>query len=324
MLSNYSKIHQLYHRDTARMMGETVVIQEKIDGSQISFGAVDIMLSVRSKNQDISQHETNMFTLAMENLKNIHESASLPDGYVFRGEYLSRPKHNVLDYDSVPAWNIIIYDIENKDGSNDYFHPETVREIAEEYGFQVVPTLWTGPYEDVTQELIDELLKNKSILGGQLIEGIVIKCYSRMDSNDKALMCKYVRPEFKEMHTGKRVNKLGIVEQIGNQLACKARFEKAVQHAKDDNKLLDDVCDIGILMRYLNEDFEEHVDEIKNMLYSNMKKSIIRVANRGFASWYKEKLTRAAMEAQKPVPNNPVSGLSLKLYKVGPTPENLK
>jgi hypothetical protein len=48
-------------------------------------------------------------------------------------------------------------------------------------------------------------------------------------------------------------------------------------------------------MRYLNEDFEEHVEEIKNQLYANMKKSIMRVANKGFASWYKEKLTRAAM-----------------------------
>ncbi len=296
MLSNYSKIHQIYHRDTARMMGEQVIIQEKIDGSQISFGRKGDDLCVRSKNQGISQHETNMFTLAVQNIKAIDERRPLPDGDVFRGEYLSRPKHNVLDYDRTPAWSIIIYDIEEGDGSNNYLSPSSVKNMCDCYGFEVVPTLWIGPYEDVNQELIDELLKNKSILGGQLIEGIVIKCYSRMDSNDKALMCKYVRPEFKEMHTGKKQNKLGIVDQIGNQLACKARFEKAVQHAKTDNLLLDDVCDIGILMRYLNEDFEEHVDEIKNMLYANMKKSIIRVANRGFASWYKEKLTRATME----------------------------
>ena len=48
--------------------------------------------------------------------------------------------------------------------------------------------------------------------------------------------------------------------------------------------------DIGVLMRELNRDFEEHVDEIKNLLYANFRKDIIRVANRGFAEWYKKKL----------------------------------
>ena len=296
MLSNYSKIHQIYHRDTARMMGETVIIQEKVDGSQISFGNKRTGMSIRSKNQDISQHETNMFTLAVQSINTADSRCMpLPLDFVFRGEYLSKPKHNVLDYDRVPKQNVIIYDIEHGDGSNDYLSVDEVKANARSWGFEVVPTLWTGPYEDVNQGLIDELLKTKSILGGQLIEGIVIKCYTRMDSNDKALMCKYVRPEFKEMHTGKKQAKPGIVEQIGGQLACVARFEKAVQHARDENLLLDDCTDIGLLMRLLNEDFEEHVDEIKNMLYANMKKSILRVANRGFASWYKEKLTRAAM-----------------------------
>jgi hypothetical protein len=281
------------------MMGETVVIQEKIDGSQISFGAKDGVLSVRSKNQDISQHETNMFTLAVEQIKTADSNCMpLPLDFVFRGEYLSKPKHNVLDYDRVPWQNIIIYDIENKDGSNDYLHYDDVTAIAETYGFQTAPTLWTGKYELVTQELIDTLLKTKSILGGQLIEGIVIKCYNRMDSNDKTLMCKYVRPEFKEMQTGQKINKPGIVEQIGGQLACVARFEKAVQHARDEGMLLDDCSDIGILMRYLNDDFEEHTEEIKNQLYADMKKSIMRVANRGFASWYKEKLISAVMDEQ--------------------------
>lgn len=317
MLSGYSKIHQIYHRDTARMMGEMVVVQEKVDGSQISFGAKDGVLSIRSKKQDISQHETNTFTLAVENLKAVHAGLPLPDNYVFRGEYLSKPKHNVLDYDSVPAWNIIIYDIECFDGSEDYLEVEAVQEIAEKQGFQTVPTLWTGLYEDLTQEVINELMKTKSILGGQLIEGIVIKCYSRMNSNDKTLMCKYVRPDYKEMHTGKKQNKLGIIDEIGGRLACKARFEKAVQHARDDGQLLDDVCDIGVLMRYLNKDFEEHTDEIKNMLYANMRKSIIRVANRGFASWYKEKLTRAAMESIEKIDGTHEN-------KESPTLENLK
>ncbi|KKK70167.1 hypothetical protein LCGC14_2926750, partial [marine sediment metagenome] len=101
----------------------------------------------------------------------------------------------------------------------------------------------------------------------------------------------YVRPEFKEMHTGKSSkNRRNIVEEIGDKLSTPARFEKAVQHLRDSNVLVGEPKDIGVLMRELNKDFEEHVDEIKGLLYANFRKDILRVANRGFAEWYKKKL----------------------------------
>ncbi len=81
-----------------------------------------------------------------------------------------------------------------------------------------------------------------------------------------------------------------IIEEIGERLATPARFEKTVQHLRDSNMLVDEPKDIGVLMRELNRDFEEHVDEIKNLLYANFRKDIIRVANRGFAEFYKAKL----------------------------------
>ena len=287
-LSDYSKIHQLYHREVYRMKGHRVVIQEKIDGSQISFGGKDDALCIRSKNRMIDiDNPDGMFAPAVAILK----THTLSFGYVFRGEYLKTPKHNVLAYDRIPKDHIIIYDVENGDGSNDYFTPDLVEDIAFEHGFEIVPTLWEGLFDNIDQELIDLLMTRQSILGGQLIEGIVIKCYDVFDSRDKTLMCKEVRPEFKEMHTGKRgKTRRDIIEEIGDRLSTPARFEKAVQHLRDSNMLVGEPKDIGILMRELNRDFEEHVDEIKNLLYDYFRKDILRVANRGFAEWYKAKL----------------------------------
>lgn len=287
-LSDYSKIHEMYHREVYRMKGHQVVIQEKIDGSQISFGRKGEKLLVRSKNQMIDiENPDGMFAPAVEMIK----SKILPDGYVFRGEYLKTSKHNVLDYDRIPKDHIISYDVERKDGSNNYLDPVIVREIAAALGFETVPTLWAGLFDDIDQELIDELMKNQSILGGQLIEGLVIKCYNLFDSRDKTLMCKFVRPEVREMITGRRgKSRRDVIEEIGDRLSTPARFEKAVQHLRDSNMLVDEPKDIGVLMRELNRDFEEHVDEIKNLLYDNFRKDIIRVANRGFAEWYKAKL----------------------------------
>ncbi len=287
-LSDYSKIHQMYHREVYRMKGHQVVVQEKIDGSQISFGSKDGKLFVRSKNQMINLDDTEkMFAPAVDVLK----TKDLPDGCVFRGEYLKTPKHNVLNYNRIPINHIIIYDIEREDGSNDYFDVNAVKSIAYQNGFEAVPTFAETDFCDVNQSFINICLENISILGGPLVEGIVIKCYDLFDSRDKTLMCKFVRPEIREMISGKRdKTRKDIIEEIGERLATPARFEKAVQHLRDSNMLVGEPKDIGVLMRELNGDFEEHVDEIKNLLYANFRKDIIRVANRGFAEWYKKKL----------------------------------
>ena len=287
-LSDYSKVHQIYHKEVHRMKGHQVVVQEKVDGSAISFGRKDGELFVRSKNRPIDiESPDKMFAPAIAVLKN----RPLPDDYVFRGEYLKVPKHNILAYDRIPKDHIIIYDIEFHDGSNHYLGVFTVATIAKAYEFEVVPTLWTGLFDNIDQELIDLLMTRQSILGGQLIEGLVIKCYDIFDSRDKTLMCKYVRPEFKEMHTGNRgKTRRDIIEEIGDGLSTPARFEKAVQHLREDGILVGEPKDIGILMRELNRDFEEHVDKVKQLLYDNFRKDILRVANRGFAEWYKAKL----------------------------------
>ncbi len=289
-LSDYSKIHQFYHREVHRMKGHQVVIQEKIDGSQISFGRKDGELFVRSKNRMVNvECPNNMFGCAIAVLKD----RPLPDGYVFRGEYLKTPKHNVLAYDRIPKDHIIIYDIEVGNGTNDYLKPEDTEFVAGISGFEVVPTFAETDFSDVNQSFISICLQNISILGGPLVEGIVIKCYDLFDSRDKTLMCKYVRPEFKEMNGGKRgKNRRDVIEEIGERLAISARFEKAVQQANENGILVGKPKDIGPLMRILNADFEEHVDEIKNLLYANFRKDILRAASRGFPEFYKAKLLK--------------------------------
>lgn len=288
MLSNYPKILQLYHRDVKAMAGKQVVIQEKVDGSQFQFGRYNGELHAKSKNRSVNtQVPEGLFGLAIDNLRHL----PLPDMITFRGEYLSRPKHNVLTYDRIPDKSVIIFDIECSDGSNNYMDPSDMMFVADNYGFQSVPTLWKGNFNDVTQELLDTLLTYESVLGKTKIEGVVIKCYDERNSTGDVLMCKYVNPEFREMHTGKTaVPKNEIVGTIGATLNNVYRFEKAVQQLRDNGTLKNDLPDIGPLMKILNQDFDEHIDEVKRLLYHNFRKDIMKVANLGFADWYKKKL----------------------------------
>jgi hypothetical protein len=239
-----------------------------------------------------------MFVAAVEAIKAIN----LPDNYIFRAEYLNRPKHNVLEYQRIPHNTVIVYDIEKGDGTNDYLPVERVQEVADMYGFETVPTLWMGNYEDITQELIDSLLQTQAYLGKTLIEGIVIKCYGMFDSNDNVLMCKYVRPEFKEMNGGKAGKpQVAVVDKIGGMLNNTMRWLKSVQHLRDDGVLIGDASDIGLLMKELNSDFDEHEDMVKGLLYAEFRKKILCVANAGFAVWYKQRLMEEAVGTQNKI-----------------------
>lgn len=52
-LSGYSKVYALGHREILGILDDPVIVQEKIDGSQISFGVIDGEISIRSKGADI-------------------------------------------------------------------------------------------------------------------------------------------------------------------------------------------------------------------------------------------------------------------------------
>ncbi len=290
-LSNYSKVHQAYHREAYKMKGHRVVVQEKVDGSQISFKQDDGDLFVKSKNKMVNPESPHTFGLAVEGI----ERAKMPETFVFRAEYLSKPRHNTLQYDRVPVKNSIVYDIEKTDGSREYLTPSQVREACDRVGFETVPTLWEGDFDDITPVMIKEWLKTESILGGIPVEGVVIKCYDLLDSNGHVLMVKHVRPEFKEMNGGKagRIQS-DVVMDIAACLETDARFDKAIQAGVDAGILIGMPEDIGPLMKILNEDFEEHTDLIKGMLYAHYRKSILRMANRGFADYYKSILHEPA------------------------------
>jgi len=295
-LTGYAKIHQMHHRETQKMRGKLLTLQEKIDGSQISFGRIGGKLFVKSHKHMIDIHSPpKMFAAAIGSLSNL----ALPDSIVFRGEYLNKPKHNTLTYDRVPERNIIIYDIEVGDGTNDYMSVNDVEMNAALYGFEVVPTFLVAEFDNIMLEtdMFEDMLKKQSVLGGTTIEGIVVKCYSMVDCNDKILMAKYVSPKFKEMNgSNARVkNTVDIVAGIAKKFNTVARYEKAVQHLREDGQILDDMTDIGPLMRELNSDFEnECVDDVKDMLYKNYRKKIMRGVTNGFPEWYKARLLTAA------------------------------
>ena len=292
-IRGYSSPKAFGHRLVQDILDGEVVIQEKIDGSQISFGVYEGELSVKSKNQQLDLEDAGMFQNAVDYLQTI--KSKLQDGFTYRGEYLSKPKHNTLCYQRSPYGFIVLFDMDK--GNTNYEISVVVNNWAVELGMDYAPVLWSGEGRDVTLDLLKLLLNNTSVLGGIKVEGVVIKNYDKY-LNDKIMMAKYVSADFQEKH-GKdwKQRNPGSIEYVVGHFNREAIWSKAVQHLTEAGELDHEPKDIGKLMKELNQDIErEHGEEIKEMLYKREKGKILKGITRGFPEWYKEQLAQSVLE----------------------------
>lgn len=298
-ISGYGKVWNYDDRPVREMFSdaEYVEIEEKVDGSQFSFGMIDGQIRMRSKGQELYPEDTGMFAKAIERVMGLFDMGMLPEGVVYRCEYLSKAKHNTLRYDRVPSNYLVLYEIE-RDG--DHAPTEQLASEAQRLGLDTTPLIYSGRLP--SREQIEEMLDRESFLGGCKIEGVVIKARSMRHLQDgKMLKAKVVAGWFKERHgkewKAKNPSAGDIAEEIGASLNTDARFAKAVQHVRDRGELEGGVRDIGKLMKDLGTDLhEEHADEIKEQLFKHFWPKIQRRANRGFPEWYKQQLMHGEIQ----------------------------
>lgn len=287
-IHSYPSIYALGHGAISELFFDPIIVEEKVDGSQFSFMKKGNEFFARSKGQELFPGNVpKMFQAAYYNML----SLPLHDDWVYRGEVLDKPKHNSISYDRIPKMNVILFDI-NRGPENYLSYDEKVSE-AMRLGLEVVPILFHGTIESPAS--LKVLLDTVSILGGQKIEGFVVKNYTRFGRDKKALMGKYVSEAFKEVHGAnwKRENpgRKDVLDELISQLKTPARWNKAVQHLKERGVLAGEPKDIGPLIKEVQEDTHKECEEmIKDRLMSwawpRLKGAIIG----GLPQWYKEQL----------------------------------
>lgn len=297
---SYPQVLALGHRMLEKLSDGPVLVEEKIDGSQFSFGVFDGSLRVRSHGKELFPDENGhvaekMFDPAIKTVLSIKDK--LHDGWTYRGEFLGKPKHNTLAYSRVPAGNIIIFDVNT--GYEEYMPYIEKSDEAERLGLEVVPRMMEGVVSN-WQEL-GILLDRDSILGGTKIEGVVVKNYAHLGLDKKVLMGKYVSLAFKELH-GHEWRKENpaqndLVIGWGKKLQCAARWQKALQHATEDGLIKGEPSDIGTLLKYTGQDMEKETkDEIQRALWKWAWPKIQRIATGGLPEWYKNQLGMVNLE----------------------------
>jgi hypothetical protein len=186
-ISSYPSVFALGHKAIADIFTGDVILEEKIDGSQFSFGIIDGELQCRSKGKNlILDAPEKMFVRAIETVRSV-ESLLTPE-YIYRGEYLEKPKHNTLAYARTPRHYIIGFDIVTA--------PETYLSPAEKYteferiGLECVPAFYSGKVDNLA--MFNTFLERESILGGTKIEGVVVKNYALFTMEKKEPnQCRY-------------------------------------------------------------------------------------------------------------------------------------
>lgn len=293
---SYPKICALGHKAIENLLFDPVLVEEKVDGSQFSFGIFDGQIKCRSRGAVLNiEAPERMFIQAVETVQKI--APLLNDGWTYRGEYLAKPKHNTLAYDRTPRNFIIGFDINS--GHEKYLSYEEKKAEFERIGLEIAPLLYSGMLEEVSK--LRELLETPSILGGQKIEGVVIKNYSRFGLDGHALMGKFVSEAFKEIHTGvwreENPNSKDIVSRLIEQYKTPARWQKTVQHLREAGKLDNSPKDIGPLIKEVCKDVEEEcAQEIKDKLFDWAWGNIRRGISGGLPQWYKEELLKSQFD----------------------------
>lgn len=310
MISSYPKIYNLGHKAIRELFCDPVVCEEKVDGSQVSMGIINGQLCVRSKSVQLDVHNPDgMFKLAVE------AAARLPlrEDWVYRGEYLAKPKHNTLAYTRVPAHNIIIYDIQN--GPESYLTRTEKEAEASRLGLEIVPVFYVGKIDSF--EAFQSLLEHTSILGGQRVEGVVIKNYHRFGVDGKALMGKHVSEAFKEIHRyewkDKNPGQNDILTKLAFAYKTPARWAKAIQHLAERGELENSPTDIGKLIKEIQGDtMAECGDEIREALFQWAAPALRRAIVGGFPEWYKQQLVSKQFSFDSDPAGNPpcVDGVS--------------
>ena len=298
-LYSYPKIWNFGHPQVKEIFLDNVIVEEKIDGSQFSFCIINNEIKCKSKRVELNTDAPEkLFNKAVNTVRSIQHL--LRDGWIYRCEYLEKPKHNTLVYDRIPKDHLIIYDINPSEES--YLSPEEKTLEASRLGLETVPLLFSGKIDNIIQ--IHSLMDRISLLGGQKIEGLVIKNYFRFGMDSKVLMAKHVSEEFKECNSSNwketNPNRSDVLETLINRYKSIPRWNKAIQHLQEEGKLTNSPKDIGLLVHEAQQDIKEECsEEIKEALYKWAIDKILRGSIAGMPEWYKNKLLEAQFKTNE-------------------------
>lgn len=298
-LESYGKVHQLSDLTLKGLLDEPCYVQEKVDGSQFSFGVDgdDGRLLVRSRGAMLNvKQPQKLFSLAIQTAEMLHKAGRLKKGLVYRGEAVCSPRHNKINYKAVPAGGIVLYDVFSVADNKELSRTQT-ESLAKELGLLYAPVLgvFENPKEEITPEVLKKIAeKTKSVINSSVgVEGVVIKrCDKEFRNLDgKIGRGKYVCDEFKEIDNTKKSAEQNDFNSLAQVFAPEARKDKMIQRLKESGEYTGTMKDMGKMVPMLIADVEEEcMQEMQDLVYKFVRKKVHKGLTSDLAQWLKDKL----------------------------------
>eukprot|EP01090_Pellita_catalonica_P020012 TRINITY_DN696_c0_g1_i1.p2 TRINITY_DN696_c0_g1~~TRINITY_DN696_c0_g1_i1.p2 ORF type:complete len:337 (-),score=60.06 TRINITY_DN696_c0_g1_i1:2034-3044(-) len=294
------------------------IVEEKIDGSQLSFAWDSAAQTVLFRNKNSASflsgeapYLNKTFGKTMASLLPI--GSLLNSDYVYHGEAMRSSRHNRLLYQRAPRRYFILFDIKDKQTGHYLSYEEKCKE-AKRLDLEIPSLYLEGAGIDSAERAIAKIMAMiekgdlESALGGNP-EGIVIKNYTNVkNETGRPPMLKSVRTEFKEAVARKFTSAekrfkitpsttvAELCQYMGGCYNTEARWQKAVQHLDETGQLHATEGemkafgkDVKLLVQELDRDlFKEYEEEIKVDLLSELFPRIAAEGRKGFTAFYRQ------------------------------------
>lgn len=149
--------------------GESVVVTEKIHGTNSRFVVLGDELHVGSHNRWKKEDDRNLWWKVAKQY-NLKEKLAKYPGYVLYGEIYGQVQD--LKYGALPGELFFrAFDVFNSNTGR-WLDPHDFFQFCDELGIQIVPVLWMGPY---IPDGVEALAGGTSTLAENIREGVVIR-----------------------------------------------------------------------------------------------------------------------------------------------------
>ena len=194
----------------------------------------------------------------------------LTPGWTYRGEYLSKPKHNSLVYSRIPEKHVILFDINT--GHEQYLPYDDVVVVAIHLGLEVVP--WRKVSTDLEaldaeRDLPSEVAVRRGITLPREREGVVLRPLVEMTlNNSERVIVKHKGDKFRETAKPRPVvdaDKLAVLTQaqeIADEWVTGERLRHVLSKIELDGKVADMVVTSVVIAAMVEDIYREGRGEI--------------------------------------------------------------
>lgn len=302
MISKFYKYPSIegFARTQDFLKGQQVLVQEKLDGSNVAIVRENGQTQIQSRNQIVTRDDCGNFGRLVAWVDSIEDLLDgLGQNYVLYGEFLNTNKLRYEPFNPFVLFDIFIIDVFGEEGKN--YAPISMDIVAYEkllhyisgvLGTVAAPTLHVGLYEDFGFQNLSSQY-DSSVRA----EGVVFKAFDvpiwyedretgeRIDKVLPFLYTKRVQETHKEVKPVKVTN--DPLSAIAEAFAPPARIEKVIANVRDSGK--NPTENVGLVIAALNRDIlKEEEDAIKDELFKAYWKALskrtaqLAVAHLGF------------------------------------------